>query len=35
VATTAREHPALDVVRLVAFDDATLRSYRDLLGHLD
>jgi O-acetyl-ADP-ribose deacetylase (regulator of RNase III) len=29
------EHPALDVVRLVAFDDETLRSYLDLLGQVD
>jgi len=34
VAAAIREHPALAVVRLVAFDDATLRSYRDLLGQV-
>jgi len=35
VTATGREHPALDVVRLVAFDDATLRSYLELLGQVD
>jgi len=32
VVAAAREHPGLEVVRLVAFDDATLRSYLELLG---
>jgi O-acetyl-ADP-ribose deacetylase (regulator of RNase III) len=35
VAATAREHPGLEVVRLVAFDDITFGLYRDLLGRLD
>jgi O-acetyl-ADP-ribose deacetylase (regulator of RNase III) len=35
VKATGREYPALDVVRLVAFDDETLRTYLDLLGPLD
>ncbi len=35
VVAAAREHPGLKVVRLVAFDDATLRWYLDLLGPAD